>query len=261
MDSEPRRLTTRMTDCRLLIESKPTSGSWNMAVDEVLLESAIERNLCSVRIYRWCTATVSLGYFQKAAAISDAPCLHSLPVVRRLSGGGAILHHHEITYSCSVPARHILARQPHKLYWLVHSAINHVLATHGITAAIRGKSQQQHKDSFLCFSRGDPNDIVLHGCKIVGSAQRRRRGAILQHGSLIVQKSLHAPEIAGLLDLSPTNLDVQDSLTEHLGDELGDAISELMGRVKLIIALDQTESSRAIELRKTKYSPLEWQGP
>ena len=66
-----------------------------MAVDEVLLETAISANLATLRWYQWEEATVSLGYFQKSADLSNDPVLSRLPVVRRLSGGGAIIHDDE----------------------------------------------------------------------------------------------------------------------------------------------------------------------
>ncbi len=259
MVREFRQLTPRMNDGRLLIEPKPHSGSWNMAVDEVLLEGAIERGQCSVRVYQWSEPTLSLGYFQESDVQTAAPSLDSLPRVRRLSGGGAILHHHEITYSCAVPARHALARQPQALYQHVHSAIIDVLALGGIDAALRGKPHSGHQDAFLCFSRGDRNDIVLNGSKIVGSAQRRRRGAVLQHGSIIVRKSAHAPHISGILDLTQAMTSaLKGAIFNGLGNDLGCTISTVLGIPYSFEQLSQIEFSRATDLQQAKYSTLKW---
>lgn len=183
-----------------------------MAVDEFLLESAIESGACSVRIYRWREATVSLGHFQSADAIQENPRLAGLPVVRRLTGGGAILHHHEITYSCAIPAGHPAVRNPTDLYGTAHRAIIRVLAESSVPAEMRGSTGAGDESAFLCFSRGDPRDIVLAGHKIVGSAQRRRRGAVLQHGSVLLKASEFASEYPGLVELAgwdgpPADLD------------------------------------------------------
>ena len=192
------------TICRVIPTSEPAPGLWNMAVDEVLLEAAVRRGECSLRWYRWSEPTISLGYFQKPDELDAAGDLASLPRVKRLSGGGAILHQHEWTYCCALPPGHSWVRSPYELYAAVHERIIGVLAKYGMTAALRGESSPAGEASFLCFGRGDPNDVVLEGHKILGSAQRRRRGAVLQHGSLLMRHSEYAPQFPGLLDLTAT---------------------------------------------------------
>ncbi|HEY1784986.1 MAG TPA: lipoate--protein ligase family protein, partial [Pirellulales bacterium] len=84
-------------DCRLLVDA-PASGAWNMAVDEALVDDAAERGTCWLRFYGWSEPTLSLGYFQgHAERLVHRPSRHC-PLVRRASGGGAILHDAEITY-------------------------------------------------------------------------------------------------------------------------------------------------------------------
>lgn len=217
-----------MTTCRLILDSQPQIGTWNMALDEALLESAVQFAGCAVRIYRWSEPTVSLGYFQKPGELDPSSPLNSLPQVRRLTGGGAILHHHEWTYSCIVPSGHPSIRVPGELYAALHRRIIAVLSEHGITANLRchadTKNDALHTPAspFLCFFRGDPNDIVLNGRKIVGSAQRRRKGAVLQHGSILLRRSEFAPDIPGIADLSP---DFEPS--ESLGEQFCRAIAKL----------------------------------
>jgi lipoate-protein ligase A len=189
---------------RLLIEDSGTGGSWNMAVDEYLLLRAVLANELSVRIYSWETATVSLGYFQDSMKFLASGQFSSLPVVRRLSGGGAILHDREITYSISVPATHSLSADPVQLYEAVHSGIARVLKSAGIDLKGRGEALPQEHEPFLCFSRGDRNDLLLQGVKMVGSAQRRRKGAVLQHGSILLEASPHAAELPGIRNLTPS---------------------------------------------------------
>lgn len=187
---------------RAIVEPAPCSGSWNMAVDEVLLEAAAAGESCSLRIYEWDQATVSLGYFQSA----DDPSLESrfphLPKVKRLSGGGAILHHHEVTYSIAITDGHPLAVSPGELYEEVHRRVIAMLGRLGVEVRLRGEPLKLAAEPFLCFSRGDARDIVLGPHKIMGSAQRRRRGAVLQHGALLLARSEFAPEFPGLAELA-----------------------------------------------------------
>lgn len=173
--------------CRVIIDPAPSTGAWNMAVDEALLNAAIEEEGSLVRLYRWSEPTVSLGYFQSLAATRDHPLLRELPVVRRLSGGGAILHHHELTYSVTLSAGHPLARIPREMYTSVHFCVVNVLAEFGVAASLRGAADESRGGRFLCFGRGDAFDVVMGQHKVLGSAQRRRKGAILQHGSLILR--------------------------------------------------------------------------
>lgn len=187
---------------RLLIEEQPRSGEWNMAFDAALLEGALARSETILRIYRWSKPTLSLGHFQKniPADLSVSPSPPPpLPVVRRLSGGGAILHHHEWTYSCAVPAGHPLARRGTILYEVVHAALVGALRQLGIEARLRGETSPANP--FLCFLRGDARDVMVTGHKIAGSAQRRRRGAVLQHGSVLLRVSEFVPSIMGVFDL------------------------------------------------------------
>lgn len=193
-----------MTDgnggCRLLFERQPHRGTWNMAYDEALLEAAAHRGETLLRIFRWSEPTLSLGYFQKELPPDLSEELRSLPRVRRLSGGGAILHHHEWTYSCAIPKSHPFAQKTEVLYRMAHESLIDAFRRIGVAANLRG--QDCGDGPFLCFLRGDARDVIVHGHKVVGSAQRRRRGAVLQHGSVLLRHSELTPTVYGLTDLS-----------------------------------------------------------
>lgn len=193
-----------------------------MALDEFLLESAVDRGQSTLRWYRWSEATVSLGYFQKEVPPEVAERFAGVPVVRRLSGGGAILHHHELTYALALAGDHPLAADPRALYDLVHQAIIAVLQPAGVPVALRGAARPDLEGRFLCFSRGDPFDVVCAGFKVLGSAQRRRKRAVLQHGSLLIRRSEWTPEFPGICDLTPRELDL-----ERLAEELEGALADL----------------------------------
>jgi lipoate-protein ligase A len=246
-----------MGTVRVVIESEPQDGARNMALDEALLDTALERGECTVRLYRWREATVSLGYFQRADAAEANPELAALPMVRRLTGGGAILHHHEWTYSCSVPAGHPLAESPTQIYDRVHERFVAALREQGIEAALRGEALAGREGTFLCFGRGDPHDIVLRGHKILGSAQRRRRGAVLQHGSLLIRRSEHAPQFPGLNDLVPDKREAEAIVNAEFITELSRAIGSLLGAIEEWDAYPAAAEQRA-EALLPKYRALTW---
>ena len=236
---------------RVLVEPTPCSGSWNMAVDEVLLEAAAANRACSLRIYEWESTTVSLGYFQSAEDPSLESRFPKLLKVRRLSGGGAILHHHEVTYSIAIADGHPLAVSPGVLYEEVHRRVIALLSQWGVEIGLRGEALRFDAEPFLCFSRGDARDIVLGRHKIMGSAQRRRRGAVLQHGSLLLARSEFAPEFPGLAELADFSRDRREvalALSQSL-------VGLLPGEVE-DSGLTDAERTEADALTRTRYANL-----
>jgi lipoate-protein ligase A len=241
----------QLSTCRLLVDG-PASGAVNMAVDEVLLASAIERECLTVRVYQWHEPTVSLGHFQSPSDPVLSERFGALSRVRRLSGGGAILHDREVTYSCAVPRSHPMALNPVRIYDAVHKAIISLLQRHGITAGMRGEAKQA-PEPFLCFGRGDPRDIVIGADKIVGSAQRRRSGAILQHGAILLAASRHAPEFPGIAELTGVHLN-PESLSTELGTALQAALCPGSVTTRNHDALLPEEAALAQEWSASRYS-------
>ena len=238
---------------RVIVEPAPCSGSWNMAVDEVLLEAAAGGESCSLRIYQWDQATVSLGYFQSGDDPSLASRFPQLPKVKRLSGGGAILHHHEVTYSIAIADGHPLAVSPGVLYEEVHRRVIAWLRRMGVEVRLRGEALKLAAEPFLCFSRGDARDIVLGPHKIMGSAQRRRRGAVLQHGALLLARSEFAPEFPGLGELAGFSIEPREvvaALHQSLRDLLPGQVDDG--------GLTEREQSCAEEWARTRYA--DWSG-
>lgn len=191
-----------------------------MAIDEAMLGWAAGEHrdptapTCWLRLYLWDSPTLSLGYFQSF----DDPWAadwrrRGLPLVRRCTGGGALCHDHEITYAIALPASHPAGRRPSTLYDRVHDALATVLRDHGLACRRRGEPSPGSGSNtagslnatkpFLCFHDRDPHDLVWEqlDVKVVGSAQRRRRGGLLQHGGLLLKRSDHAPDLLGVEDL------------------------------------------------------------
>ncbi len=171
----------------------PCDGVTNMAIDECLLAAAADGGAATLRLYRWAPPTLSLGCFQKLADPARArPPLAVLPVVRRITGGGAIVHADELTYALALPAGHRLAgERPADLYTWMHRRLAEALAALGALTRFQGgeKVLTGRAGPFLCFRSHAPYDLMAGGEKLAGSAQRRTRRGVLQHGSVVLNRT------------------------------------------------------------------------
>jgi lipoate-protein ligase A len=184
-----------------LIRDTAADGAWNMAMDEAIARVVAETGVPVIRFYYWCEPTLSLGYFQPYSHRQSHHASQSCPVVRRSSGGGALLHHHELTYSLAI-ATHTSPRFD-KLYGILHESLCQCLVNQGIHATQWSRPTDRARESeFLCFHRRTSPDVVVGDFKILGSAQRKRRGVVLQHGSLLLAKSDCAPQLLGIADVA-----------------------------------------------------------
>lgn len=172
---------------RLLI-SKPTSGAWNMAVDSALLENASsQKSLPTLRLYAWSPPCLSLGYSQPIQDI-DRQALNKLgwDLVRRPTGGRAILHTDELTYAV------IGRKEDPRLEGGVLSSyrrLSAALFTALKTLDLPVEVQESRSDSFdnqqpICFENPSNYEITVQGKKLIGSAQARKKEGVLQHGTL-----------------------------------------------------------------------------
>jgi lipoate-protein ligase A len=194
-----------------VIVDPPAGGAWNMAVDEALLIEAAENGQAALRFYQWSEPTLSLGYFQRSADRQHHTASLTCPLVRRASGGGAIVHDAELTYSLALPLED--ARSATELYCLMHDALIASLSDFGmkarrLSACGRGEVRPSvaGAESFLCFQRRGEGDVVAENTKIAGSAQRRRGRAVLQHGSVLLRRSIAAPELPGVFEMTGRTL-------------------------------------------------------
>lgn len=177
-------------------------GPTNMAADECLAAAAQDRNGLVVRIYGWESTTISLGAFQRQADARACDAIAGLPVVRRPSGGGAIVHGSDLTYAAAVPKHHPWGAAPQALYDALHGAMVAEFTSHGIDAALcQTGSGDGDGAPFFCFDRRSVGDVVsgagTGGIKLMGSAQRRLAGAVVQHGSLLLRQNEHVAAAAG----------------------------------------------------------------
>lgn len=254
-----------------------------MAVDQALLDLVTQP---VVRLYRWETPTLSLGYFQ--ATVDSEQHLESrgCPVLRRSTGGGAIMHDFELTYSLILPAE-LVQSKTSELYDRVHRTVAAMLAEVGLTALLHpsrptvqepiehGRSSNSsavsvQREPFLCFQRRAVGDLILWpnaptsgthsadtvlGHKILGSAQRKRDGAVLQHGSILFQQSPRAPQLLGINDFLPTarRCDAMD-----FGLELIERFMSQFGWVWESSCLTDQETNVAQDYEQTRFSSPAW---
>jgi len=227
-------------------------GPTQMAADQTLLESAVA-GTASLRFYQWADATLSLGYFQAESVRRKNPRLALLPFVRRQSGGAALVHHHELTYALALPPGSPWQQGES---WLVrmHGIIAKALVGLGVALEqVPGKENNRYLPSVLCFRQITPGDLRTGAAKVVGSAQRRQRKAVMQHGGILLANSPFTPELPGIRELCGKEPSVgamvnavQNEFWRQTGWELVEA--------------DWTdgERQRIEELRASRYSRDEW---
>jgi lipoyl(octanoyl) transferase len=182
-----------------------------MAADQALLESAAQ-GVAALRFYAWAEPTLSLGYFQPESARYIHQPLAGLPFVRRPTGGQILVHHHEVTYALALPSGPPWRPEAEKVCeWLarMHLVIAGALRALGVQTDVATGSVAGSGEA-LCFLQPVAGDVLIGTHKIVGSAQRRRRGALLQHGGVLMAASVHAPMLPGIQDLTGLCLSEQD---------------------------------------------------
>ena len=195
----------------LLLIDTPGTGAWNMAVDEWLLQTAGDRTSPVLRFYRWTEPTLSLGYFQRHANRVQHVSSLGCPFVRRASGGGAIIHDQELTYSLTLPLNDRFSSSALDYYYDLHRSLIEALQEWSITATLVDTDQRDDA-AFLCFQRRAAGDVTIAGAKIAGSAQRRSAGSILQHGSVLLATSSAAPELPGIKQTTGCTVKLDDLL-------------------------------------------------
>jgi lipoate-protein ligase A len=199
-------------ECRLIFDP-PAEGAWNMAMDEALREAAgrAGQGGC-LRFYGWQVPTISLGYFQHHADRRTHESSCGCPLVRRATGGGAIVHDRELTYSYTTAIGTHIRSGLASLYEVFHQGLIEELARHSIAARLcrNPPPRPREQEPFLCFQRRAERDVLLGDAKIAGSAQRRHRETLLQHGSVLLHRSVAAPELEGIWELASVKIDPRE---------------------------------------------------
>ena len=227
-DAKPRIRYAGWMLLRNIIEIRddtPRSAPLNMALDEVLLDTA---HAPIVRIYRWERPAVSFGYFGRFAPI--AASWPGREIVRRMTGGGIVPHGLDLTYSLIVPVGHAFAEQsPREVYRAVHGMIGSLLARRGEATALAVPATQEGTGA--CFESPAEFDLLARGRKIAGAALRRTRHGLLLQGSI--------QELPGL-----------ESLRPHIASAFATEV--------LIAECTPQQTSAAESLAERKYATPEW---
>ncbi|PKM79722.1 MAG: octanoyltransferase [Firmicutes bacterium HGW-Firmicutes-14] len=172
-----------------LVISGPADGAANMAVDEAIM-NAVRQGIAppTIRLYQWSPPAVSLGYFQSLEKEIDlAACKEAgVDVVRRLTGGRAVLHQSELTYSVTAPEENSKIRgSVLQSYLAISRGLVKGLSLLGVEAELSEGKKRSGFNSAACFDAPSWYEMVVNGKKLVGSAQTRRNRCLLQHGSML----------------------------------------------------------------------------
>ena len=196
-----RTLAAGATRWRTLV-SPPAGGAVNMGVDDALLDRARATGECVLRLYEWDRPTLSLGRNQTARGHYDLERAGALGVgfVRRQTGGRAVLHHREITYSVTGPASVLGSLR--ESYARVNQLLLAALRRLGVAASVAARANRAPAPGIApCFDVPGEGELVLGHRKLVGSAQWRDETAFLQHGSILIDDD---QPLAGALLRTPT---------------------------------------------------------
>jgi len=263
---------------RLIINSAG-KGDWNMAVDEAILESVANKGQPpTLRLYAWDPYCLSLGHAQRVIDVNGGALAKlGWDLVRRPTGGKAILHADEITYSITAPQDEPrVSGTVIESYQRLSRALLLALNQLGITADAKPKdpSYLQKSADPICFDSPSDFEITSHGKKIIGSAQARRLQGVLQHGSIplfgditrIVQvlnypssfkfekgKQYLLQRACTLFDIHPCKISWSTAANAII-----DGFSKTLNVTFIRSSISTTELDRAQELVKTKYGNDDW---
>jgi len=262
---------------RLLI-TPPAHGAWNMAVDESILEH-IGRNESAptLRLYAWDPACLSLGHAQPFSDVDITRLKqHGWEVVRRATGGRAILHIDELTYSVIAPSNEPRVEgSVLESYNRLAQALLFAVKELDIPVEMKeGKANENATPNPVCFEVPSTYEIKVNGKKLIGSAQARKKEGVLQHGSLPLTGDLTRICQALVFESESAREEASKRLLERattVESALGVEISWEKAKQAFIHAfeaqlglsfesgeLSESESRRAEELVKEKYAHPSW---
>lgn len=217
-----------------LLRTPPLDAVTNMGVDEALLRLSAESGVTVIRVYAWDRPTVSFGRNQRCAGIYDAARCEALgvPAVRRLTGGRALLHGREVTYSVAAPT----SRAPTLRggYQAINALLLDALQALGVGAAPATPVARTPLPGLApCFEVPSAGELAVGGRKLVGSAQHREADAFLQHGSILLANDQGMLDALALVPLPivPPPATLGECLGAISGDAVGDAIEAALRRV------------------------------
>jgi lipoyl(octanoyl) transferase len=232
-----------------LLYTEPLDGIDNMALDHALLARAARTGESVLRVYSWRTPTISFGRHQQTKGVytPEALAARNLHAVRRPTGGRAVLHSREATYSVTAPITTSLRT--------TYNAINHLLLTAlhtlGVPATLSPRTKSPRPDTTPCFALPVEGEVTLAGRKLAGSAQCREAGALLQHGSILIDDD------QSLLDASARPATLREALGRTPAiEEIADALFKSLDATATPLSLQELQSDLAA--LRAHYSDEHW---
>ncbi len=256
-----------MTALRV-INDPPANGHLNMAVDESVIEANItNKAIPTLRFYSWKNPCLSIGCNQRITDIDlNSVFENKIDLVRRPTGGRAVLHENELTYSVTLPIAQETGSKISDSCKNIHTSISIAMMKIGLKPYTNEKNHPSRIMDPVCFSSPSYSELLIDGKKIVGSAQMRRLGYLLQHGSIPIKTNVS--KLLSLFKVKHSSLDYS-ALTEGL--DIGD--EEKIEKLKFFIAGEisgmlkttfyygvytEHEKELASELLLKKYKSDEW---
>lgn len=249
-----------------LIKDEPGDPAWNMAVDEALVLTHHKQSLPVLRLYTWVPPALSLGYFQRTDGIrfDELKCLGIVPV-RRITGGRAVLHFGDLTYSITISSADKIPIGMSASYRYLCAGLLAAFNILGIDAGF-GTERSDRGAPDVCFSLSTGADIIFNGRKFVGSAQKRIGAALLQHGSILIRPQVEIlnrifenGETGSEEILSAKITCLEDMLGRSLGpEELANAIAEGFARALEVTLVPDSLTAEEIRAAHKLLSKYRW---
>ncbi|HVT38594.1 MAG TPA: hypothetical protein VHE78_06110 [Gemmatimonadaceae bacterium] len=236
-----------------------------MAIDTGLMDRARETGEALLRVYAWTRPTLSFGRHESVRGRFSPATLGAagVPAVRRPTGGRVLMHDREVTYSVTAPAGD--SEPLAKSYRNINAILLRALAALGVQASESPPGAPIRPDDPAgrsCFAAPAGGELIVGDRKLVGSAQLREKGAMLQHGSILVDDD--QPRIATLASGPATPPRPAASLRACLGcaptyDDVRDALlAALVASVTRVTVLDAADASRYAEAYRARFASAEW---
>ena len=244
------------------LDSGPLDGAEQMALDAGLMDRARQTGEALLRVYGWSRPTLSFGRHESVRGrfVPEMLDRASVGAVRRPTGGRVLLHDREVTYSVTAPAPE--NERLNESYQRINGMLMVAIARLGVRVAEAPASQPRRPGGAACFAEPAAGELVVDGRKLVGSAQLRERGALLQHGSILIDDD--QPRIAELAAQPLTPALPAATLRECMGrvpayNEVCDALRAALAAAEgEPLSLDCNEAAHFGAPHRDRFSSAEW---
>jgi lipoate-protein ligase A len=249
-----------------LLDSGALDGAEQMALDSGLMDRARQTGETVLRVYRWTRPTLSFGRHEAIAGHFDRARLaaEGVDAVRRPTGGRVLLHDREVTYSVTAPVADDESLRTS--YARINALLVSALRAIGARVEPAAKSVARRPGGAPCFAEPALGELVFDGRKLVGSAQVRDRGALLQHGSILLGDdqarilTLASALASGPLVPPAPAATLSEAADLDLGyDDVRDALfAAAAGAAPGASPIDPVEAARFAETHRAHYASIEW---